>query len=58
LVLNGALDTPVRLRAGEALARSLPHCERELVPLARHLSNLDNPDAYNSLLLSFFSRHL
>jgi pimeloyl-ACP methyl ester carboxylesterase len=56
LVLNGALDTPARLRAGEALARALPQCERAVVPRARHLPNLDNAGAYNSLLLQFFSQ--
>jgi 3-oxoadipate enol-lactonase len=54
LVLNGALDTRARLRAGEALAMALPRCERAIVPLARHLANLDNPTEYNSLLLRFF----
>ncbi len=54
LVLNGALDTAARLRAGEWLARTLPHCERQIVPASRHLANLDNPAAYNSLLLRFF----
>jgi pimeloyl-ACP methyl ester carboxylesterase len=57
LVLNGALDTPARLSAGAALARALPDCDRALVPLARHLANLDNPEIYNSLLLRFFSQH-
>ena len=58
LVLNGELDTLARLRAGEALARSLSRCERVTVPLARHLPNLDNPSAYNSILLHFLCRHL
>jgi pimeloyl-ACP methyl ester carboxylesterase len=55
LVLNGALDTPGRLHAAETLARALPNCERAIVPAGRHLANLDNPSAYNSLLLQFFS---
>lgn len=55
LVLNGAMDTPARLRAGEALCAALPNCERALVPLARHFPNLDNPAVYNSHLLRFFS---
>ena len=58
LVLNGASDTPTRLRAGEALAQSLPCGTRAIVPAARHLANLDNPAAYNTLLLRFFFRHL
>ena len=58
LVLNGASDTPTRLRAGEALAQSLPYGRRAIVPAARHLANLDNPAVYNSLLRRFFFRHL
>jgi pimeloyl-ACP methyl ester carboxylesterase len=58
LVLNGASDTPTRLRAGQALAQSLPRGTRAIVPAARHLANLDNPAVYNSLLLRFFLLHL
>jgi pimeloyl-ACP methyl ester carboxylesterase len=58
LVLNGALDVPGRLRSGETLAGLLPCCERVIVPLARHMANLDNPTAYNSVLLRFFSQNL
>jgi 3-oxoadipate enol-lactonase len=58
LVVNGALDTASRLNAGQTLAQSIPNCERTIVPRARHLPNLDNPEHYNSLLLHFFSRHL
>jgi 3-oxoadipate enol-lactonase len=55
LVLNGALDSPARLRAGEALAQALPRAQRAIVPRSRHLANLDNPTEYNSLLVRFFS---
>jgi pimeloyl-ACP methyl ester carboxylesterase len=56
LVLNGALDIASRLRSGKALASVLPRCEHAIVPLARHMVNLDNPTAYNSVLLRFFSQ--
>jgi len=58
MVLNGALDIPAKLRAGEALAQALPDCERVLVARARHMANLDNPAEYNSILLRFFSQSL
>ena len=58
MVLNGELDIPAKLRSGAALAQALPHCERVLVPHARHLANLDNPAEYNSALLRFFSQPL
>src|SRR5262249_31220154 len=58
VVMNGALDTTARLRAGETLARALPNCERVLVSRARHMANLDNPGEYNSVLFRFFSQPL
>jgi pimeloyl-ACP methyl ester carboxylesterase len=53
LVVNGELDTPVRLRAGESLARILPRAERVIIPGAGHLPNLDAPRAYNGALQAF-----
>jgi 3-oxoadipate enol-lactonase len=56
LVMNGALDTPIRLSAGEALARALPRAERVVVPCAGHLPNLDNTSAYNEAIQAFLRR--
>jgi pimeloyl-ACP methyl ester carboxylesterase len=42
---------------GDALSRALPRAERALIPDAGHLPNLDNPAAYNRLVLSFIERH-
>jgi pimeloyl-ACP methyl ester carboxylesterase len=56
LVVNGALDTPIRLRAGEGIARALPFAERVVIPGAGHLPNLDAPSAYNEALQSFLRR--
>ena len=56
LIINGRLDTKTRLRAGERLARLLPHAERVLIPDAGHLPNLDNPVAYNEAIGSFLRR--
>jgi len=53
LVVNGALDTTIRRRAGEALARALPFAERVVLPGAGHLPNLDVPRAYNDALRAF-----
>ena len=58
LVVNGEFDTPIRRRAGEAIARALPRAERVLVPHAGHLPSLDNPDAYNEALAAFLRRRL
>ena len=56
LVVNGEFDTPIRRRAGEALARALPLAERVVVPGAGHLPNLDAPRAYNDALQAFLER--
>ncbi len=57
LVIGGALDIETRRQAAEAIARKLPLGERQVVPDAGHLANLDNPQAYNALLLRFLERH-
>ena len=56
LVVNGEFDTPIRRRAGEALARSLPLAERIVLPGAGHLPNLDNTNAYNEAIQAFLRR--
>jgi len=56
LVVNGEFDTPIRRRAGEALARALPRAERVVLPGAGHLPNLDNSNAYNEAIQAFLRR--
>jgi pimeloyl-ACP methyl ester carboxylesterase len=56
LVVNGELDTPVRRRAGEALARTVPGAERVVLAGAGHLPNLDAPRAYNDAIQAFLRR--
>lgn len=56
LVISGAFDLASRIRAGNRLARALPGCERALVPEAGHMANLDNPQAYNTILRGFLRR--
>ena len=56
LVVNGELDTALRRRAGEALARALPLAEHVVIPGAGHLPNLDAPRAYNEALRAFLQR--
>lgn len=56
LVLSGAHDLPGRLQAADLLARSLPYGEQAFVPEAGHMANLDNPDAYNAIVMSFLQR--
>ena len=57
LVIGGALDIESRRNAAEAIARKLPFAKQRIVPDAGHLANLDNPQAYNALLLGFLEQH-
>lgn len=57
LIVNGALDSPARLAAGNELAQRLPRARREVIPGAGHLPNLDNPAAYNECVLDFMRNH-
>jgi 3-oxoadipate enol-lactonase len=58
LIINGALDTATRRRAGAALQASLAAAEYVLIPGAAHLPNLDAPRQYNQLMSGFARRHL
>jgi pimeloyl-ACP methyl ester carboxylesterase len=56
LIINGEHDTSARIDAGAELAHALPHAELALIPGAGHLSNLDNPGAYNQALDQFLAK--
>lgn len=56
LVVNGEFDTPIRRRAGEAIARAIPGAEHVVLAGAGHLPNLDNANAYNEALRTFLNR--
>lgn len=57
LILTGEHDQPARIRAADALAAALPHAERASIAAARHIPNLDNPHAYNTIVRAFLARH-
>lgn len=50
LIVNGEYDSDTRIGAGAELARALPNARLAVIPGAGHLSNLDNPVAYNKVL--------
>jgi pimeloyl-ACP methyl ester carboxylesterase len=58
LVINGEHDSDARIGAGADLARALPDVRLAVIPAAGHLSNLDNPGAYNAVLGQFLSAEL
>jgi 3-oxoadipate enol-lactonase len=55
LIVNGEYDSDTRIGAGAELARALPHARLAVIPGAGHLSNLDNPAAYNKVLSEYVS---
>lgn len=57
LVIGGAFDIDTRRKAAATIAQKLSGAERAIVPDAGHLANLDNPQAYNALLLRFLEQH-
>jgi pimeloyl-ACP methyl ester carboxylesterase len=57
LVINGEFDLESRKRFARQLALWLPQAECVEIPDAGHLSNLDNPRAYNDALARFLEDH-
>jgi len=55
LIVNGEYDSDMRIGAGAELARALPDARLVVIPGAGHLSNLDNPAAYNKVLSEYVS---
>jgi 3-oxoadipate enol-lactonase len=55
LIMNGQHDSPLILRQGKILQRLYRGAEYELIPVASHLSNLDNP-IYFHLVIERFLR--
>jgi pimeloyl-ACP methyl ester carboxylesterase len=55
LVLCGAEDKRF-LAASDYLAANIPGAEKVIVPGAGHVSNMDNPDAFNAAVRSFLDR--
>ncbi len=56
LVLCGERDAPF-LPLAEDLHRHIPGAEKAIIPRAGHASNLDQPAAFNRLVLDFLHRH-
>jgi pimeloyl-ACP methyl ester carboxylesterase len=55
LIINGEYDSDMRIGAAAELARALRHARLAVIPGAGHLSNLDNPVAYNKVLSEYVS---
>lgn len=57
LVMVGEYDWPEMVRMAEILVSYLPNAEHLLIPNAAHITNLEQPDAFNHAVLDFLARH-
>jgi pimeloyl-ACP methyl ester carboxylesterase len=55
LVLVGAADEPF-LAAAEVMGGRIPGAVKEVIPDARHFSNLDQPERFNQAVIAFLDR--
>jgi 3-oxoadipate enol-lactonase len=55
LVVHGADDAVVPVAVGRHLAQSIPNARLEIIPDAGHLSNQDQPAAFNAVVRQFLS---
>lgn len=53
LILVGAKDAITPLAASEALHKGIPGSQMEIIPGAAHMSNLENPAAFQKALTTF-----
>jgi pimeloyl-ACP methyl ester carboxylesterase len=57
LVITGDQDLSSRTQAADRLVEHLSKATRALIPAAGHLPNLDNPNAYNTVMRTFLEQH-
>jgi pimeloyl-ACP methyl ester carboxylesterase len=56
LVITGELDGPTPPADGKLMAERIPGARLELIPQAGHLSNLEQPEAFNEAIRSFLDQ--
>ena len=56
LVLAGEYDQPSSIAGPKLLADRIPHAEFQMLHGAAHLLNMEQPDAFNELVLGFLQR--
>ena len=57
LVITGDQDLASRTQAADHLAGRLSKATRAVIPAAGHLPNMDNPNAYNTVMRTFLEQH-
>jgi len=57
LVVTGERTNPFFAAVGDAVARCIPGATREIIPMASHVVQRENADAFNATLVGFLSTH-
>jgi pimeloyl-ACP methyl ester carboxylesterase len=57
LVITGALDLEEKVALAALVARAIPNAAYSVIPGAAHLMSMEQPDAFNRLVLSFLAKH-
>lgn len=56
LVITNSADTLIPPAESEAMAAKIPNCEVVVIPDVAHLSNLEDPEAFNAAVRKFLAR--
>lgn len=57
LVLIGEKDEKTPIDYSKTIAQSIPNSNLHIIPRAKHLSNVDEPQAFNRLVMEFVERN-
>ena len=57
LLLFGDQDPLTPPRVGEYMRENIPHSELVIIENAGHMTNLEQPEAFNTAVLSFLHKH-
>jgi 3-oxoadipate enol-lactonase len=57
LIISGSLDTITPVKLSEELAANIPGAKHVNIEGAGHISNMDKPDEYNTILLDFLKNN-
>jgi pimeloyl-ACP methyl ester carboxylesterase len=55
LIIVGGLDVPYIHCAAEGYAAGIPDARKVVIPAAGHMSNMDEPEAFNRIVLEFLA---
>ena len=55
LIIDGALDDPEILRAGELMHKQIPGAKKIILPESAHVPNMEKPVEFNQAVLSFLN---